>query len=229
MRKYVIKLIDNIESFQKIEEEWNDLLSRCVHESIFSRYDYNYIAWKYFHKKNDSLFIILFYQDDILQAIAPFCITRQKIYGIPVRRIDYIAAWEGDKPSIVAPGNEEVIWDEISLFLKNDFHAWDVLNVMEQPSWSSVLTKSNFLYDKKFFYRIIHDSTSYFIDMNCTWDDYFSTLSSNVKKKWRRYSKKLRDDYGDFTLKSFQNQNVSVRRLTVLSSSKKIAGKVNSL
>ena len=199
MNNYKIKIIDNIESLQIIEKEWNELFSKCADASIFSSYIYNYTAWKNLRDKNDHLFIILFYQNDTIQAIAPFCITRQKIHGIPVRRIDFIAVWEGDKPSIVAPDNEEVIWDEISLFLKNEFHAWDVLNVMEQPLGSFVLTKSNFLSDKKFFFQMIHDSTTYFIDINCKWDDYISIISKSQNRKLNKYIKRLKQEHGDFT------------------------------
>ena len=127
-----IRLVDNEAEFDALEEEWNRLADRTS-ASIFSSFDYARLAWKHFHKLTDRLFILVFSDESSVVGIAPFCIIRSRKRGIPCRVVRFIAAWEGDRPRILAEaGSEPEIWGRLFRFLENDFTGWEILDLIEQ-------------------------------------------------------------------------------------------------
>lgn len=72
----MIKVIKNINELKEIREFWNALYEVDANCTPFQSFDYIYISWNRFCKKGDSLFVILFYQNQekIPCAIFPFCI-----------------------------------------------------------------------------------------------------------------------------------------------------------
>jgi CelD/BcsL family acetyltransferase involved in cellulose biosynthesis len=185
-----VSIIDTEDGFEKLERPWNELAGRCS-SSLFSGYDYNRIAWKYFHGPADSLFILTMHDGSEVRAIAPFRISVKSMYGIPARTIEFIAAWEGDKPSITAPACEEAAWEAICAFLTGEFSRWDVFSVMEQPRGTGRTDRFSVFSEKGYFQQLAHDSSSYHIDLTSCWDSYLATVDGKVKRNWRSRSKKL--------------------------------------
>lgn len=186
-----IRIVDSESGLSELENPWNKLAAQCPNHSIFSSYDYNSIAWKHFNSPNDRLFVLALYDGSELKAVAPMRITKQKIFYIPTRTIEFIAAWEGDKPSIIAPECEEVAWHAIFDFLSSEFVHWDVLKIAEQPQNSTLHTRIDTLSDKGYLCQITHDSISYYIDLTGSWDSYLATIRSRVKREWLKDRKKL--------------------------------------
>jgi CelD/BcsL family acetyltransferase involved in cellulose biosynthesis len=197
-----VEIADSLGKLTKLEGAWNGLTAQCLSPSLYSSYDYNLIAWKHFSNEKDQLLILLLYDGAELKAIAPFCITRQKINGIPFRAIKFIAAWEGDKPSIIAPACEEAAWNVIYSFLSKEFLAWDLLNIAEQPHDSILYTHFAFLNDKSYFCQISHDSTSYYVDLTSEWEPYLEARSASVKKRLRKRSKMLNELPGGLSVET---------------------------
>jgi CelD/BcsL family acetyltransferase involved in cellulose biosynthesis len=198
--KMKVKIIDTLQGFDELEKPWNELAAQCPTLSLYSSYDYNRIAWKHLSGSNDRLFVLALYDGSILKAIAPFCIIRKKMRFVPIRSVEFIANWEGDKPTIIAPECDEAAWDALCSFFSTEFFGWDVLKIMEQPKDTILLEHCLFLKAKGYYGQITHDSTSYYVDLTGTWESYLNTRTAQQKKNWRKRVKRLEEIDGNISV-----------------------------
>jgi len=71
------KIIQNIEDFQLLEKDWNNLYSKGEY-SVFQSFEFNYFSWKYdLIKSKNILSIVVLYEDNTIKSILPFYIDRR--------------------------------------------------------------------------------------------------------------------------------------------------------
>lgn len=191
-----IELITSEESFVAIKDEWDQLIEKSYNSSVYDTYPFVYTVWKHYRSENDQLFILVVRRGETLVGIAPFRIERVKlgnmrlIREIRLRRIRFIAEWgNGDKPSIVTTEEPELIWETIFQYLNKDYTQWDIISLAEQPENSPVLNQkllSNIWYSL----MVLPESTSYFISITGTWDEYIKKRK-NTQRTWKKDRKRL--------------------------------------
>lgn len=76
----MIKVIKEIDEFEKIRDCWNALYEEDGNCTPFQSFEYNTISWKRFGYATCSLFVILYYhnQDTAPCAIFPLCVDSKK-------------------------------------------------------------------------------------------------------------------------------------------------------
>ena len=192
-----IEVIDSEEAFIAHKDEWDALIEKSINPSFYATYPFVYTAWKHYHGENDQLFILFVRRGATLVGIAPFRIESMKmgntclIRSIRLRMIQFIAEWGGgDKPAIVATEQQESIWNRIFQFLNDEFSQWDGLVLVEQPEDSPVLNQ-RFLSKIRYFARIVPESTSFYLSLTGTWEEYTKNLGKNTLRTWRKDTKKI--------------------------------------
>jgi len=187
-----VQVIDSEKGLSSFEKDWNDLFSKKEKASFFSSFDYIRLAWSHFRRKSDQLFVLVFKEGDTVIGIAPLRISRTLNWGIPMRTIEFIATWEGDRPEIVALDNEDLVWGRLYEFLSAEFKAWDVIDFIEQAVDSPGNLRWKFFQDGRYFCRVIPDSTCYYISLTGEWESYINKINSKVRSNWRNRTKRLR-------------------------------------
>jgi len=204
MNKLSIKIIDNDAELHDLQNAWGHLDEQCKDTSIFSSYTYVSTAWKYSKNESDKLFILLLSDREKVVGIAPLRITEKRYLGINARVIRYIAEFEGDKPELLAL-DEKAVWERIADFLSYEFEQWDVITLMEQTDPSNIFRdcfrKPGYIYEEMI------DSRSYSVSLNESWDNFYSSLSRNVKKNWRRRYNKLNKEHTDINIEYVNDSN----------------------
>jgi len=191
-----IELIASEEAFVAIKDEWDHLIEKSIDSSFYATYPFIHTAWKHYRSENDKLFILVVRRGATLVGIAPFRIEHVKLgnirllSGIQLRVIRFIAEWgNGDKPSIVTSEEPEQIWDGIFQYLIKDYTQWDLLSLAEQPANSPIRNQrilSNIWYSG----RAVPESTSYYISITGTWEEYLINRK-NTQRTWKKDRKKL--------------------------------------
>ncbi len=180
-----IRLVDTEAEFDALEEEWNRLADRTS-ASIFSSFDYVRLAWKHFHKPTDRLLILVFSDESSVVGIAPFCIIRSRKRGIPCRVVRFIAAWEGDRPRVLAEaGSEAEIWGRLFRSLEKEFTDWEILDLIEQPVEGLTGSGRSFLPRSGWHWESAPDVVDYFISLDGSWDQFLGNLEKKTRKNWR--------------------------------------------
>jgi CelD/BcsL family acetyltransferase involved in cellulose biosynthesis len=190
-----IRVVDTDEEFDALEAVWNSLSDRCP-AAFFASFDFVRLAWKHSRGPNDRLLVLVLSDGGVAQAIAPFCVVRWTDWGIPHRVVRYIAAWEGDRPGILAACDGEFAWNHIVDFLMRRCREWDVLELMEQPGdgpggrgWSFLKRRGNGV-------TVIPDAVNYYLALEGTWDDYLNGIGGSTRRDFRRYRKRLDEAHG---------------------------------
>ncbi len=79
-----IKKISTQNEFSKLKREWTALLKKSRADTLFLTWEWLYTWWECF-QENRQLFILAVYDEDVkLVGIAPLCISKKRLVGIPV-------------------------------------------------------------------------------------------------------------------------------------------------
>lgn len=127
------RLIDSWNQWMALAEQWNGLLEKSVHPSVFLTHEYLSNGWKHFHADQSTPFILTIYdENEQLIGIAPFRLITMKSSVFIYRLLKFVCTWEMDKPYIIAaPEHESIVWQSITEYLKQNGQQWDSLNLDE--------------------------------------------------------------------------------------------------
>lgn len=183
-----VELIDDAAGLAAIASEWGELLDQCTNPSLFASFDYVSLAWAHASQPGDRLLILLIRDAGRLCAIAPLQVTRDSYHGLPIRRIEWIAAWEGDRPGLLCAGDPADAWAGIQQFLARDFLEWDQAVFIEQPA--SLANADDPMASISLFDHEV-DSEGYFIALTGTFDQYLAGIDAKVRANWRNRARRL--------------------------------------
>ncbi|MGF1645067.1 MAG: GNAT family N-acetyltransferase [Thiotrichales bacterium] len=133
-------------------------------------------------------------------AIAPFVITKAKVHRIPCRALGFLGMWGGDRPEILIDGDRDEIWRKIVTFLLNDFTAWDILDLSEQPLAGPAGNGWDLLARPGLQLERNDDAVDYYVPLEGTFDDYLKCLSANTRSDWRRKTRRLKEHLDRFEI-----------------------------
>lgn len=133
--KSTLRLVDSIEGFESLQQDWDALYKQSEHSTIFSSWDWLYTWWEVFKDQfNRKLYIICLYLEDELVGIAPFQITKSfpKLM-IQGKTLQFIGNGEACKDRIVSEsqdfivlhGMESKMIDSVSKYLTEHKNQWD--------------------------------------------------------------------------------------------------------
>ncbi|PID45223.1 MAG: hypothetical protein CSB47_09585 [Proteobacteria bacterium] len=100
-----LRLVSSTEQFEALEESWNELSVAAIDKSIFASWDWLFTWWEVFSECDSrDLFILCFYDQDLLVGIAPFQIARKYPHSyIQGRTLRFLASGEQLQDSIATP------------------------------------------------------------------------------------------------------------------------------
>lgn len=193
------RIVDTDDGFDALEESWNRLTDGRK-SSFFSTYDYVRTAWNHLRRPTDRLLLMVLENGSSVRGIAPFYVRRQRIRGIPVRKIRFIAAWEGDRPCIVASGSEEAAWREILSFLDAEFREWEILELAEQPEEGPEGNGWPFRERRGWYWECEPGGVDPYVSLAGSWEEYLQRLGYSTRGHWRRRCRRLSESPGGYAV-----------------------------
>jgi CelD/BcsL family acetyltransferase involved in cellulose biosynthesis len=188
-----IKIYNNIDSLEEIQDHWNELLSEAVFPNIFLTWQWINSWWKFFGK-DQQLYIAVFEVKSSLIAILPFQICSISYFpGIKFRKACLIGDGRIVSPDYLGPiireGSTEYIPDIINVIR-------GVLSETRIVQFSSINIKDQSI--EKIISALTADFPIFF-EANDTcpiatfsgnYEEYFKNLSNTSQKKLNRKMKK---------------------------------------
>lgn len=184
-----IRVVETLEEFDALEASWNRLADKTP-SSFFSSFDYTRAAWIHFHHPGHRLFVLVLSEAASVAAIAPLYVARRRLWGTPYRVLQWIATWEGDRPTLLAEGNHGVLWTEILRFLEGQ-GGWEALDLAEQAVEGPDGNGWSFLDRGGWFWENQRDAVDYYVSLEGSWEGYLKSLPSNARKQWRQKTRRL--------------------------------------
>ncbi|MEQ1804973.1 MAG: GNAT family N-acetyltransferase [Burkholderiaceae bacterium] len=182
-----ITRLETLAELEAFEPAWEALLSRCTQSSIFATFDYVRLAWEYFHQEGDRLLVLVLRREDQVVAVAPFRVSIASVRGIPVRQVEWIAKWEGDRPGVLCATDPAWVWRRLAHFFAREYRGWDTLRLSEQDE----AAQAHFRFEDEATLDISTDSEGYYIPLGGTFDEYLKGVDAKVKSNWRNRSRKV--------------------------------------
>lgn len=184
------------EDFEKIREEWDNLLEKSDSQSVFLTWEWLYHWWMHF-KADKELFVLVVRdkRSNEMLGIAPFCIQRKMmLHFIPLRKIKFLGTEvvaSDFLDFIMYPGLETKILGAIYEYLNKNNHLWDIVEVTDIEENSNSLNFFKKSVNGK--YKIVESNAQKcpYISLPNSYDLLSQSLSRNMRENLRRRTKRI--------------------------------------
>lgn len=198
MSKKDIEIINSMERWAEISEEWDKLLSESTADSIFLTWEWLYSWAETYLDKDRRLFIVAVYDADGLAGIAPWYIHTFRSGGVRSERIEFIGSPEAGSDYldvITRRGSEKVVADKVYSFLfEKTSEKWDGFFLKDIPSDSTFLLHFLSIFRKNGKYiELRPGSLCPALNLPDSVEEFFSDLSSNRREQFRRHWRLLKN------------------------------------
>ncbi len=202
-----IKKISTQDEFSNLKGNWTTLLKKSGADTVFLTWEWMYTWWEYFHE-NKQLFILTVYDENgKLVGIAPLCINKKKIGGIPVLKyIKFLGTMPVSSDHldfIIYNGMERKVLVAIveHLFQEN---RWDFCLLSNIPATSLTGRLLKEIMGNRPFQSKISQVCPY-IPLPDQIDDFYSSLSRNMRNTIKRRKRNLFKKYDKVELVAWKN------------------------
>jgi CelD/BcsL family acetyltransferase involved in cellulose biosynthesis/ribosomal protein S18 acetylase RimI-like enzyme len=119
--------IGDPEEWRAARGGWDDLVTGSERPSVFSTWDFLESCWLCFARPLGNRLAVVAAEDGGRAiAVAPLRVSRRRRFGIPLRRLSPLAAWESDRPPWILPrGREKECARAILAVLQRQADRWD--------------------------------------------------------------------------------------------------------
>lgn len=187
-----IRIINNLDDFASLKEDWNSLLENSTNQNIFLTWEWMY-EWYVNLAEGKSLYIVTIRENKKLIGIAPFVKHENKVLHLTI--LEFLGSYyvcSDFLDLVVNKENPEGIINELFLYLsKEDF--WDIIKLkdmnVESKNFSIIFEKSgNFNIE----YKEELGAKCPYIILPSTMDEFFLQLSRNTRYKLKKSDKLLK-------------------------------------
>lgn len=198
----MVEEVNSIEELQKIESEWNVLLSKSEAPTAYLTYEWLTTWWSCFKTSNKKLVILTVRDKTELIGIAPLMEVTISIAGITIRKIEFISMMRfayspsnlaGSLDFIIKTGRHNGVLACIFSFLKNNIKGWTYLRLHPVRSDSSSIPVLESIANEHRFSlqrRIVFHNVR--VPVDTTWEEYCRQRGKNFCKKFTYLEKKIK-------------------------------------
>jgi CelD/BcsL family acetyltransferase involved in cellulose biosynthesis len=194
-----VKEINNQSGFSSLEEDWTALLKKSRSDTVFLTWEWMYTWWECFQKNLDLFILTVYDENNNLVGIAPLCIDKKRICGIPV--LNYIK-FLGTMPTssdhldfIIFHGMEREALISITDYM---FHikTWDLCLLSNIPISSLTAKLLKKIIENKPFQSEVSQICPY-ISLPTRIEYFHSSISKKMRNMIKRERRNLYNKYKD--------------------------------
>lgn len=132
------EVVTTFRDFLALQPSWNALVERAGIDHPFLRHEWIRTWWDCFGAGR-TLHIILIKSRDELVAIAPFMLTYDRMYGIPMRRLEFIFNVHTPRMDLIVTRSHREVHRTLLKYLDEHSDLWDVVALYQLPGDSLTL------------------------------------------------------------------------------------------
>jgi len=129
-----LELVTSNEAFERLREEWNELVDSMKHPEIFYRWEWSFLFFRHC-RAGDVLFIVVARDapGGRIAALAPLCLRRARAWGVRVTVAETIITGLADYQNFLirAGVHSGRAVTDILDFLATQARRWDVLDLQQ--------------------------------------------------------------------------------------------------
>jgi len=182
------------EEFLDARTEWNCALQQSLDNHIFLTWEWLSCWWKHYGNKRN--FILITIKDDKkILAAAPLMNSEYNLYGIKLRKIEFIGTPESDYHSFLLTAKKPEYTRTMINYVTCIAPDWDCFEFEEVPIDSETARVLRTVSKEPFKFEEEINTLCPYIILPSKFEDYFEGLGSNWRRNMRRWGKKLTKDY----------------------------------
>jgi CelD/BcsL family acetyltransferase involved in cellulose biosynthesis len=190
--RLAVDLVTDYAAFVALEAEWNDTVDRARVPHPFLRHEWVRTWWDSFGS-NHRLHILVVRDGGRIIAIAPLMREAATVYGVPVRRIAFLANDHTPRTDVIIADRPDQAYRAIWSALVEEIDQWDVLQLTQLPRTSPTLDAvSKLAAAEGLATGTWQSSDSPYLELAGTWDGYWASLPSKFRSNIRNRMSRLR-------------------------------------
>lgn len=186
-----VETVSDWHSFLDLAPVWNHLVAEAGIDHPFLTHEWVREWWESFGAdKKLHILVVRAGQDPI--AIAPLMLSSARMYGLRVRRLEFIHNVHTPRFDFVVTRRSEETYRAIWGYLLSQKAKWDVLEMRDLPTASQTLKEfPRLAVEGGFLIGIWPSANSPYVPLQGTWDGYFKGLRSHHRSNMRNRLKRL--------------------------------------
>ena len=185
------QVISDYTTFVDLEAEWNDAVDRAGVTDPFLRHAWLCTWWDCF-AGNRQLHIVVVRQNERIVAIAPLMRETVQMYGLPIRKIDFLHNDHTPRIDFVVAGERAEACDAIWKTLRDTRDQWDLLQLSRIPRASATRDAVQRLAEgDRCATGVWQGDVSPYLTLTGTWEEYHAGLSAKFRSNLRNRLSRL--------------------------------------
>lgn len=201
-----VEVVTNFDDFLSLECDWNGLLERSSHDTIFLRHEWFRCWWEAFGK-GKQLFVLLIKDKGEIIGIAPLMKSKERFRGMPIRKIGFIKDDNAAHADFILAEKKKEVIGSIIQYLKENKNLWDMVildSILKESDSYRVL--HDVLENTDLFFNTKSEHSSPFISITSDWDTYFLNRSARFRKTLKNEINRI-NKLGSITIEEITNSN----------------------
>lgn len=188
-----IGILDRVADWPLLEPHWDRLLARTPGATVFYSYAFLSVWWRQL-VLSGSLLLIVVLAGDVVRAIAPMQIVRQRWLGREYRCLGFLGQpTEVDRPVLIAPEHEDVMAQAVADHVMGERDRWDCAIIYDQPPDSPFLRAMALrLRSVDMIVTLPEGPACPSVEMSGDWTAYLAGRSRAQRRSGRRHEMRLR-------------------------------------
>lgn len=188
-----VKAVTTYDDFLRMRTIWDSLLSKSGLENPFLTHDWFRIAYDHFDKHHD-LFILVVQSDQEVIAIAPFILSREKFWGLPIKKIRFLNNVHTPSQEFILTERQADAVAAILDFLQSNHQLWDVFELKEiRENSNTLFLLENLCEERNIYHPRFLVSTNWEASTDISLEEALAKLSANAKRKYKRRHRHLKN------------------------------------
>ena len=186
-----IEVITEHAKFLALGSVWNKLLERSGIDHPFLTHEWISVWWDCFGESAMPYILTVVSGADII-AIAPLMLSRARLYGCPIRRLQAIVNVYTERFDLLLGERPQEACELIWAYLKDHADDWDVMELRQLPDDSRTLKHLSPLIERD-GYRVGRwpANEAPYVSISQPWETYYQSLKKAHRSNVRNHARQL--------------------------------------
>ena len=191
MSAITVDVINDYRSFAGLEPRWNEAVDRAGLTHPFLRHEWLRTWWDAFHDGR-TLNVMVVRAGNRIIGLAPFMIEKARMYGVSVRRIQFLYNDHTPKADVVVTERADEVYEALWKTLLQARTPWDVLLFTQLPGDSPTHAQVERLSARHQYPTSLWMSdASPYVELSNDWNSYLKSLGGKLRQNLRNRLNRL--------------------------------------
>lgn len=199
MSALTVDVINDYSTFCRLEPQWNDAVDRARLTHPFLRHEWLRTWWDAFGQDR-LLNVMVVRAGRTIIALAPLMLETARMYGIPVRRVQFLHNDHTPKADVIVTERADEAYDALWTALLKARSRWDVMQLSQLPGDSPTHDHISRLASRGAYPTTLWQSdVSPYLELTSDWNAYLQGRNAKLKQNLRNRLNRL-SAIGEVTL-----------------------------